>query len=87
MPKQNQFANDSMTPPPIEVNRNKEMDEIPVDRPMHDNATPEQNGPLYFGDHYSYEFLNGYGVEVGKKEPSKETTATSGDQMERGKEN
>ena len=63
-----QFANDSMTPEPISVSRDKYQDEIPSDRTNHTNATPEHSNPTYTGRQFSDDWMGGYenyGVAVG----------------------
>ncbi len=55
-----QFANDSMTPPPISVSRNEFKDEIPSDRPSHENTTPEHSNPQYTGRQYSDDWRGGF---------------------------
>ena len=86
-----QFANDSMTPSPISVSRNQYKDEIPSDRPEHDEATPGHSNPMYTGEHYSDEWDGGfktYGVAVTDKgqSPSKTVVKTDGDKAKRGDE-
>ena len=55
-----QFANDSMTPEPISVSRDKYQDEIPSDRTNHGNATPEHSNPTYTGRQFSDDWMGGY---------------------------
>lgn len=86
-----QFANDSMTPEPISVSRDKYQDEIPSDRSNHGNTTPEMSASLYTGRHYSDDWMGGYeayGVSVsdGGKSPSKETISVNPNSADRGKE-
>jgi hypothetical protein len=84
-----QFANDSMTPEPISVSRDKYQDEIPSDRTNHSNTTPEMSGGLYQGRHYSDDWMGGfekYGVSVGSTAPSKEQVSVNPNSADRGKE-
>jgi hypothetical protein len=69
-----QFANDSMTPEPISVSRNQYKDEIPSDRPMHDDTTPGHSNPLYTGRHYAPSPMGGTSVSDKGQSPSKSTT-------------
>lgn len=81
-----QFANDSMTPSPIGVSRNKYQDEMPSDRPAHDDSTPGHSNPAYTGMQYAGEFSN-YGVSVGSGSgPSREQVTVNAQSTERGKE-
>lgn len=85
-----QFANDSMTPSPIGVSRNKYQDEMPSDKPMHDNSTPGHSNSAYTGMQYSDDFnggYSGYGVSVGSGSgPSREQVTVNAQSTERGKE-
>ena len=86
-----QFANDSMTPDPISVSRDEYKDEIPSDRPMHENTTPGMSAGLYKGRHYSDDWMGGfrsYGVSVkdNGQSPSKESADVSIHRADRGKE-
>lgn len=45
------------------VSRNSENDEIPEDRPMHKNSTPEQSGPINYSGPQYHE-LDSYGKSV-----------------------
>lgn len=47
-----QFADDSMTPSPISVKRDKFYNEIPSDQPMHENATAAEGGFNFSAGHY-----------------------------------
>lgn len=83
-----QFANDSMTPDPISVSRNEYKDEMPSDRPMHDDTTPGHSNPQYTGRHYSDDFNGGfkpYGKSVGEA-PKATSQSISGDKANRGDE-
>ncbi len=82
-----QFADDSMTPSPLEVHRDKYMDEIAADRPMHENTTPGESAPMYTGRHYADDFSSyGKGVEDMGKTPSRETKDINVHKAERGAE-
>jgi hypothetical protein len=63
-----QFADDSMTPPPIAVKRDKFENEIPVDRPMHPETTAGEGAFNFSGNQYddgpSKGGFSSYGVEV-----------------------
>ncbi len=48
-----QFADDSMTPPPISVTRDQYKNEIPSDRPMHGEATPGKGAFDFDCGHYA----------------------------------
>ena len=84
-----QFANDSMTPSPISVSRDKYDDEIPSDRPEHENTTPGMTASLYTGGHYADDFPGGYGKSVEDKgqSPSKEKVDADVHGANRGKAN
>lgn len=65
-----QWADDSMTPSPISVSRDKYGNEIPTDQPKHDNSTPAMGAFSYDEGHYSTDFGAGfgsYGVNVPDK--------------------
>lgn len=47
-----QFADDSMTPSPISVSRDKYKNEIPSDRPMHNEATAGEGSWNFGAGHY-----------------------------------
>lgn len=79
-----QFANDSMTPEPISVSRDKYMDEIPSDRPMHGNATPEHSNAMYTGNQYAPSPMGGAGSEG--KGVSKEAVNIAAHKADRGNE-
>jgi len=86
-----QFANDSATPEPISVSRNEFKDEIPTDRPMHDNTTPEHSNQAYTGRQYSDDWRGGYdnyGVSVADQgqSPSREQTTINPNSADRGRE-
>jgi hypothetical protein len=84
-----QFANDVATPDPIAVSRDQYQDEIPTDRPSHENTTPGLSASMYTGRHYSDDFMGGYenyGVSVGSKGASKETITVNPNSADRGKE-
>ncbi len=86
-----QFANDSATPPPIEVTRDKFKDEMPTDRPYHMDTTPGHSNSTYTGRQFSDDFMGGYenyGVTVADRgqSPSKETVSVNPNSADRGKE-
>lgn len=81
----NQFADDSMTPSPISVSRDKYQDEIPSDRPMHDNTTPGNGGFNWDAGHYATDFSS-YGVAVGDKGKTATTVDVNPHAANRGKE-
>jgi hypothetical protein len=86
-----QFANDSMTPEPISVSRDKFKNEIPSDRPMHGESTPGK-GSWSFGEgHYSDDWNGGYssyGVSVEDKgqNPSSSVVSVDNGRADRGKD-
>lgn len=85
-----QFANDSMTPEPISVSRDSYKDEIPADRPMHDNSTPEHSNSLYVGRQFDTQVKSAsssYGVAVSGMGVSKEAATVSVHKADRGNEN
>lgn len=63
-----QFANDSMTPSPISVSRDKFQNEIPSDQPKHTNTTAEEGMFHFDGNQYddgpSMGGFKSYGREV-----------------------
>lgn len=88
-----QFANDSMTPSPISVSKDKYGNEIAVDQPMHDNTTPAVGSFSWGEGHYADDCGNnggygGYGVSVADKgqSPSAERTSVDVSRADRGKE-
>ena len=83
-----QFANDSMTPSPISVSRDSYKNEIPSDKPMHDNATAGMGSFSWDSNHYSDDWDGGnksYGVAVNSG-PKVSGQQISGDKADRGKE-
>lgn len=86
-----QFANDFATPDPISVSRDKYQDEIPSDRPYHENTTPSHSNPMYVGRQYSDDWMGGYdpyGVSVADrgKTPLREQVAVNPNSADRGRE-
>ena len=83
-----QFADDSMTPSPISVTRDQWGNEIPSDRPMHDNTTAGK-GKFSFGEgHYSDDFnggFSGYGKSVADK-GQRSAVIVDGSRADRGKD-
>lgn len=81
-----QFADDSMTPSPISVTRDKYKNEIPADQPMHGNATPEVSGGInYGGKQYSTDFSSyGSSTDAASNMPSSVTVDNS--RADRGKD-
>jgi hypothetical protein len=79
-----QFADDSMTPDPIKVSRDKYMDEIPSDRPMHENTTPGHSNPAYTGRQYDDDVKSGTNVGAA---PKATVQGVAGDKADRGPEN
>ena len=47
-----QFADDSMTPSPITVNRDQFMNELPSDKPMHTDNTAGEGAFNWGGNQY-----------------------------------
>jgi hypothetical protein len=80
-----QFANDSMTPEPISVSRDSYKDEIPSDRPMHEECTPGHSNPLYSGRQYAPAIMSG--AAVSSPGVSKEAVSISVHKADRGDEN
>jgi len=84
-----QFANDSMTPEPISVSRDQYQNEIPSDKPMHDNTTPGKGSFAWSEGHYSTDFnagFSGYGQSVKDKGQSASTVYVDNSRADRGKE-
>lgn len=85
-----QFANDSMTPEPIDVSRDKFKNEIPSDRPCHDDTTPGHSNESYVGRQFDTQVKEGtgYGVSVAGKgqSPSRETADVNVHSADRGKD-
>lgn len=87
-----QFADDSMTPAPIGVKRDKFGNELPSDRPMHENTTAGEGGFHFDGNQYDDSPGKGgfgsYGksVEDRGKEPKAERSSVNVAKAERGKE-
>lgn len=79
-----QFANDSMTPDPISVSRNQYKDEIPSDRPMHEDSTPGHSNPGYTGRQYNTDVKPGSAVSGGAA--SKQVVDVDVHRADRGKE-
>ena len=89
MPRQ--FANDSMTPAPISVSRDKYQNEIPTDKPMHDNTTPGEGSFDWQCGHYATDFNAGFSsygrsVEDKGQNPSSSTISVDNSRADRGKE-
>lgn len=81
-----QFAADSATPSPIACNRDKYMDEIPMDRPMHENSTPAE-GAFNWGALHYCDYPNGsYGAEVSAKGVSSDSVDVNPSAANRGKD-
>ncbi len=83
-----QFADDSMTPPPLTVTRDKYMNEIPADKPMHGNSTPGEGSWSFDEAHYSDDWMGGntpYGVSVSPPTGVERTTVDTS-RADRGKE-
>lgn len=82
-----QFADDSATPSPISVSRDKYQNEIPSDRSSHDNTTPGLGSFNWSAEHYDTDFSSyGTSVEDKGKTPSKETMSVNVHAADRGKE-
>ena len=86
-----QFANDSMTPSPISVSRDKYGNEIPSDRPMHGECTPGMGSWSFDEGHYSDDWNGGfrpYGVSVEDKgqNPSRSMISVDNSRADRGKD-
>lgn len=86
-----QFANDSMTPAPLTVTRDKFGNEIAADKPMHENATPGEGSWSFDEEHYddgpSKGGFQSYGTAVsGNDGPSSERTTVDNSRADRGKE-
>lgn len=79
-----QFANDSMTPDPIGVSRNEHMDEMPSDRPMHEDSTPGHSNPAYTGRQYNTDVKGGKDVGAA---PKATTVGINNNRADRGPEN
>lgn len=59
-----QFADDSMTPSPISVSRDKYDNEIASDRPMHENSTPGMGSFNFGAGHYDDDTKSGSDVSA-----------------------
>lgn len=85
-----QFASDSMTPEAISVSRDKYKNEIPSDRPSHDDTTPGHSNPLYVGRQFDTQVTeeSGYGTSVADKgqSPSREMADVNVHSADRGKD-
>lgn len=85
-----QFANDAATPDPISVSRDGHKNEIPSDRPYHDDTTPGHSNSLYVGRQFDtiVKEGTGYGVSVTDKgqSPSREVTSVDVHGADRGKD-
>jgi hypothetical protein len=81
-----QFANDSMTPEPISVSRDQYKDEIPSDRPMHDNSTPEHSNAMYTGRQYAPSPMGGTSMPDKGQSPQKSTQDENVTKADRGDE-
>lgn len=64
MSKGNQYADDSMTPPPISVSRDQYGNEIAADRPMHENSTPGVGSWNFGAGHYDDDTKGGSDVSM-----------------------
>lgn len=80
-----QFADDSMTPSPISVSRDKYQNEIPTDQPHHENTTPGEGGFHWGGNQYATDFSS-YGQSV-NSESSPSRTSVDVSRADRGPEN
>ncbi len=87
-----QFADDSMTPSPIKVNKDKFGNELAVDRPAHENVTPAEGSFHFGGNQYDDSPGKGgfgsYGVKVSDmgQNPVVERTSVNVSRADRGKE-
>jgi hypothetical protein len=85
-----QFADDSMTPDPIAVKRDKFQNEIPVDRPMHPETTAGEGGFNWTGNQYddgpSKGGFSGYGVSVNDAGQQASRITVNGGRADRGQE-
>lgn len=87
-----QFADDSMTPAPIGVKRDKFYNEIPSDRPAHEDATPAEGSYNFSGGQYDDSPGKGgfgsYGRSVSDlgKNPIVERSSVNADSTSRGKD-
>ncbi len=83
MDKGHQFADDSMTPSPLSVSRDKYDNEIASDRPMHENSTPGMGSFNWDAGHYC-DTVKG-GTEVSAPEGVDKVTVDNS-RADRGKE-
>jgi len=84
-----QFANDSMTPEPISVSRDKYQNEVPSDRPNHTDTTPGKGSWSWGEGHYSDDNNGGYssyGVAVKDQGQTSSTVYVDNSRADRGKE-
>ncbi len=79
-----QFADDSMTPSPISVSKDKYGNEIAADKPMHENSTPGEGAFGWTEGHYAQGPGN-YGKEVSAPEGVDKMTVDNS-RADRGKE-
>lgn len=80
-----QFADDSMTPPPIADHDDEYKNCIPTDRPMHENTTPGMGAFNWDAGHYATDFSS-YGKQVASVAPSKVTVDVNPHAANRGDE-
>lgn len=83
MPRQ--FADDSMTPEPISVSRDKYQNEIPSDRTNHTDNTAGMGGFNWQGNQYATDFTN-YGVSTDANTGAAEKVSVDVSRADRGKE-
>ena len=79
-----QFADDSMTPDPISISRDKYGNEIPTDKPMHDNSTPGVGSWSWDENHYANDPKGG--VSVAPPSLSSERITVDNSRADRGME-
>lgn len=73
----------------ISVSRDQYQNEIPSDRPMHENTTPGKGSFAWGEGHYSDDFQGGfssYGVSVGGGGKSSSEVSVNVSKADRGKE-
>lgn len=70
----------------LSVSRDRFNNEIPADRPMHDNATPQVSGGInYQGNQYSTDFSS-YGVSVDAGDNMSASVMVDNSKADRGKD-
>ena len=80
-----QFADDSMTPGPISVSRDKYQNEIPSDQPNHAENTAGEGAFNWQGNQYATDFSS-YGSSANGNTGSVEKVSVDVSRADRGKD-